>query len=261
MTEISIPKSHPRYRSLIERDLLGKGFEEGIVVPQGLIAHGRGEAFDYIIGERTLPEAARAAEVAVAMMLLAKHPVISVNGNAAALVPQHIVALSKETGAKIEVNLFYRTEARVRKIADHLKKHGATEVLGEKFIEGVPGLESERRKVDPEGIYKADLVLVMLEDGDRTEFLKKMGKTVIAIDLNPFSRTARMADVTIMDNITRALPLMVELAKTLKTKESNSLKELASGYNNQTKLAEYIDCIQKRLKEEADKLRSTGSMR
>ena len=32
---------------------------------------------------------------------------------------------------------------------------------------------------------KADTVLVPLEDGDRTEALVKMGKTVVAIDLNP----------------------------------------------------------------------------
>lgn len=225
------------------------------MVPQGLIAHGRGEAFDYIIGEKTIPEAAHAIDVSVALLLLAKHPVISVNGNAASLVPKEIVSLSNETGAKIEVNLFYRTEERVKKIVEHLKKHGAKEVLGEKYIEGIPGLESERRKVDPEGIFKADVVLVMLEDGDRTEFLKSMGKIVIAIDLNPFSRTARKADVTIMDNVTRALPLMVERAKEMKSWKKEELKKLISSYDNSLKLSQYVEYILKRLKEEAEKLK------
>ncbi|MGC8753146.1 MAG: 4-phosphopantoate--beta-alanine ligase [Fervidicoccaceae archaeon] len=255
MEAFNIPKSHPRYKSLLERELIVRGFKEGLVVPQGLIAHGRGEAFDYIIGERTIPEAAHAIDVSVAYLLLAKHPVISVNGNTAALAPREIVDLSKETGAKIEVNLFYRTEERIKKIIEHLKKYGASEVLGEKYIEGVPGLESERRKVDPEGIYKADVVLVMLEDGDRTEFLKSMGKTVIAIDLNPFSRTAKMASVTIMDNVTRALPLMVERAREMKAWGKEELGKLTSEYNNSVKLSQYVEYIMKRLSEEAERLR------
>jgi 4-phosphopantoate--beta-alanine ligase len=37
-----------------------------------------------------------------------------------------------------------------------------------------------------------------------------MGKRVITIDLNPLSRTARAADVTIVDELTRALPLLAQ---------------------------------------------------
>lgn len=50
------------------------------------------------------------------------------------------------------------------------------------------------------------MVLVPLEDGDRTEALRRMGKTVIAIDLNPLSRTSRAANITIVDNVIRAVP-------------------------------------------------------
>jgi 4-phosphopantoate--beta-alanine ligase len=57
-----------------------------------------------------------------------------------------------------------------------------------------------------EGIYSADTVLVPLEDGDRCAALAGMGKRVIAIDLNPLSRTARSATLTIVDELTRALP-------------------------------------------------------
>jgi 4-phosphopantoate--beta-alanine ligase len=63
---------------------------------------------------------------------------------------------------------------------------------------------------------RADTVLVPLEDGDRTEALVKMGKTVVAIDLNPMSRTARSADITIVDNVIRTLPIMVAMVKELK---------------------------------------------
>ena len=33
---------------------------------------------------------------------------------------------------------------------------------------------------------------------------------MITVDLNPMSRTARIATVTIVDNVTRALPALVE---------------------------------------------------
>jgi len=49
----NIPKSHPRYESLRTRDLIAGGVEKGIASIHGLIAHGRGEAFDYLIGEKT----------------------------------------------------------------------------------------------------------------------------------------------------------------------------------------------------------------
>jgi len=89
-----IPKSHPRYESLVMRKKIAKGVEEGIVHITGLIAHGRGEAFDYLIGEKTQDFAMRAAEAAAAFLKLAQHPVISVNGNVAALVAEEVVKLA-----------------------------------------------------------------------------------------------------------------------------------------------------------------------
>ncbi len=59
-----IPKSHPRYRSLLEREKLVEGFHKGLVAEAGLIAQGRGEAFDYLIGERTIPSALKATRAA-----------------------------------------------------------------------------------------------------------------------------------------------------------------------------------------------------
>ena len=50
-----IPKSHPRYVSLITREKVSQLMKKGLVHETGLIAHGRGEAFDYLIGEKTIP--------------------------------------------------------------------------------------------------------------------------------------------------------------------------------------------------------------
>ena len=48
MTEI--PDDHPRAESLRTRHRIEAGVEAGITHPQGLIAEGRGEAFDYLLG-------------------------------------------------------------------------------------------------------------------------------------------------------------------------------------------------------------------
>lgn len=251
--EIEIPRSHPRYESLMIRERLVKGFKEGYVVPQGLIAHGRGECFDYIIGERTIEPALKAIEAAAATLLLAKHPVISVNGNVAALAAEEVVKLARKVNAKIEVNLFYRTEERVRKIAEVLRESGAEEVLGvDDAVATIPELFSERRRVSPRGIYVADVVLVALEDGDRTEALRRMGKTVIAIDLNPLSRTSLAASITIVDNVVRALPRISEAVDRLKTRSRAELEAIVRNYNNAKVLAEVLLHIERRLRELAE---------
>jgi len=251
--EVEIPRSHPRYESLLIRERLVRGFKEGYVVLQGLIAHGRGECFDYIVGERTIEPALKAIEAAAAALLLAKYPVISVNGNVAALVAEEVVKLAKKVNAKIEVNLFYRTEERVKKIAEVLRESGADEVLGvDDAVATIPELFSERRRVSPRGIYIADVVLVALEDGDRTEALRKMGKTVIAIDLNPLSRTSLAASITIVDNVVRAIPRISEAVDRLKTKTGDELEAILRNYSNPRVLAEVLLHIERRLRELAE---------
>ena len=76
------------------RERLVAGVEAGITSVHGLIAQGRGEAFDYLIGEQSHPFALTAVEAAAALLLRARHPVISVNGNVAALAPREIVRLA-----------------------------------------------------------------------------------------------------------------------------------------------------------------------
>jgi len=215
MSEIEIPESHPRYESLLTRHRIEAGVEQGITSKQGLIAQGRGEAFDYLLGEQTTESAAAAERAAAAHLLLADHAVLSINGNVAALVPGEMVELAAATGADLEVNLFNRTEERMERIADHLREHGAEEVLGLEADGRIPGLDHERAKVDADGIGDADVVLVPLEDGDRAAALAEMGKTELVVDLNPMSRSAQTATVPIVDNIIRAVPAMTEHAREL----------------------------------------------
>ncbi|MFL6394546.1 MAG: 4-phosphopantoate--beta-alanine ligase [Nitrososphaeraceae archaeon] len=244
---INIPPNHPRAKSLHIRELLVAGFKDGLVVPEGLIAHGRGEAFDYLLGEHTSEAARAAAKAASSTLLLADHPVISVNGNVAALCAKEIVELSHITDAVIEVNLFYRTRQREIAIERELKKNKAGIVLGiKKSKASIPELQSERRRVDHNGIYKADAVFVPLEDGDRTEALVNIGKTVITIDLNPLSRTAKAAQITVVDNIIRAIPEMIIAAKHLKMKDKSTLKKIVEEFDNKSNLAESLRLIRDR---------------
>jgi 4-phosphopantoate--beta-alanine ligase len=112
-----------------------------------------------------------------------------------------------------------------------LKKSGAKEILGmdKKQSTKLKELDSARRIVDKNGIFSADVVLVPLEDGDRTIALKKAKKRIITFDLNPLSRTAQTADVTIVDNVTRAMKLLViESKKSRKQITFDNKKNLKS---------------------------------
>jgi 4-phosphopantoate--beta-alanine ligase len=234
--DVEIPEDHPRYQSLLTRHRIEAGVEAGITSKQGLIAEGRGEAFDYLLGERTTETADAAARAGAAQLLLADHAVISVNGNVAALVPEELVELAAATDADIEVNLFNRTEERMRAIADHLRDHGATDVKGLAADARIPGLEHERAKVDADGIADADVVLVPLEDGDRAEALAAMGKTEIVVDLNPLSRSAQSAAIPIVDNIVRAVPNVTAHARELADCTREELEAVVAGFDREAAL-------------------------
>ncbi|MFW9848990.1 MAG: phosphopantothenate/pantothenate synthetase [Candidatus Thorarchaeota archaeon] len=234
MTRIVIPEDHPRKVSLDTRERIIEGHDLQIVATAGLLAHGRGEAFDYFIGEETNEQAQSAIRAAVAAMLTAKHPVISVNGNVCSLVPDDLVQLSELTNAPLEINLFYYRKEREDAILRALHDAGASKVLGthDRPSTTIPELSSNRRKVDPDGIGSADLVLVPLEDGDRTEALSKTGKFVVTIDLNPISRTAVYSDITIVDNIVRAMPLMVRYAREMASLSKDALQQIIDDFDN-----------------------------
>lgn len=243
------PKSHPRYLSNCFRDLLSQGVENNITSLQGLTAHGRGEAFDYLIGEKTNAYARIALKTACRLLKEARHPVLSVNGNTAVLVPKELVMLSKIIPAHLEVNLFHKSRIREKNIVALLRKHGAGEVLlPDKGI--IPGIDSNRRMISSYGQLRADVIFVPLEDGDRTEALVKMGKRVITVDLNPLSRSARKASVTIVDNITRCLPLMIREMNVLNRRGYKRYNIM--NYNNQLMLKQVLLHIAKRLQSLAE---------
>lgn len=240
-----IPKTHPRYKSLLLRDKVKNAFKEGYLADSGMIAHGRGETFDYLIGEKTTKPGKKACRVAVATLLLAKNPVLSVNGNTTALAIDEIIELAKELNAKIEINLFYRTPERVAIITKMFKDKGWKNILGtnDEKLEYINNLNSPRATASKEGSYISDAILVPLEDGDRAEVLVKNGKKVITIDLNPLSRTAKMSTITIVDNVVRAIPLMIEIANDLKNKDKKYLKEIINNFSNEKNLKESLACI------------------
>ncbi len=171
---------------------------------EGLTSHGRGEAFDYLFGEKTSVSALAAEKLAARVLLAAKHPVLSINGNTAALAAKEIALLQKASGAEVEVNLFHRTEERLILVSRVLEEAGC--VVSKGPVERCVPLPHDRGLCRPEGIGSADVVLVPLEDGDRCEALVSMGKLVITVDLNPIDRTSKTATLPIVDEVTRALP-------------------------------------------------------
>ena len=242
-----IPKNHPRYLSLKTREQIAAGVKNGIVHTTGLIAHGRGEAFDYLLGETTITYADQATKTAAAALLVAKNPVISINGNVAVLSAADCVSLAKKIPAKLEVNLFHRTSERIEKIIDLLDEAGAPAVYGKSGDAHIPGLDHDRGICDKEGIFSSDVILVPLEDGDRCKALKKMGKTVITIDLNPLSRTSQTADITIVDNLIRAIPNLDKWVDEIKNLEGNALQDLVNKWDNSENLHHVKQYMGKRL--------------
>ena len=238
-----LSKAHPRYESLVLRDKIVKASKEGLLADSAMIAHGRGEAFDYLLGEKTTIPAKRAMYVTVALMILSKNPVISVNGNTTALAIDEIIEFAKAVDAKIEINLFYRTDKRVDKLTQLYKDHGYPEILGsnDDDIMYINEIKNPRASASKTGIYSADTILVPLEDGARAEILSKSGKNIITIDLNPLSRTSKMSDVSIVDNVVRAIPFMTKIADDLKSQDKELLKGMIKDFDNKTNLEESLN--------------------
>ena len=248
MTDFAADKSHPRYESLLKRHYLEDAAKKGMLADSAMIAHGRGEAFDYLLGEQTTDFALQSTKNAVGHLANAKRPVICLNGNTTALAGYELMKVAEILNCPIEVNIFYRTEQRINVIFEHLNeikdKHSLNvELLGEAPDSLIPGLKGPRAKCCKNGIIDSDVILVPLEDGDRCEALVAMGKTVIVVDLNPRSRSAQMASITIVDEITRVAKNMIKLLETNKELEididfdnslniKNSLEFIASKFSN-----------------------------
>lgn len=195
------------------RHRLEQAAKKGMLADSALIAHGRGEAFDYLLGEQTTPSALRATHHALGLLMTAKKPVLSLNGNTVALAGKEILQLAAHLRCPVEINIFYRTPERMNALLAHLNVLQSeldidVTILGENPDARIPGLEGPRAKCCSTGIFGSDVLLVPLEDGDRCEALVAMGKTVIVIDLNPLSRTAQTATVSIIDELSRVITNM-----------------------------------------------------
>lgn len=246
MIKKSADPKHPRFLSNFYRDLLSEGVHKGITSLQGLTAHGRGETFDYLIGEITCSFARTSIEASACLFLLSKYPVISVNGNTAILAGKELVKLSKLLNAPLEINLFHASKSRERKIYAHLQKLGGVNILVPDKTK-IKGVYSNRKMISWFGQKKADVVFISLEDGDRTKALIGLGKKIITIDLNPLSRTANDATITIVDNIVRALPLLTDTIIQFRPLSQKELQGKLNFYDNKKNLARVLRFIRKRL--------------
>ena len=230
---VEIPDGHPRKASLMARQRMVEAARMGLLAESAMIAHGRGEAYDYLLGERTIESASRAISETAARLHEAQNPVISVNGNTVVLAGKDLVRLAAIIGCPIEVNLYYRTDERIggllsllgeqrEEVASDFAPSGwvgdwrnrvlSVPLLGSEPDGSISGLEGPRSLCCSDGLERADVVLVPLEDGDRCEALISLGKQVLVIDLNPLSRTARNATVTIVDEVSRAASELVKSA-------------------------------------------------
>lgn len=201
------------------REHLAEMVDRGLVNPTGLISHGRGEAFDYLMGEKSIEPVLEAEKAAAAFLLRAKKPIVCVNGNSIALEPKGLIALAKAIPSKMEVNIFHRTEERMEMLIRYMEEQGAEGILGRNPDARIPNLTSDRALCTKEGIYDSDVIVVPIEDGDRAEALIAMGKIVISIDLNPLSRTSRVASVPISDEISRAVENITRYIQELRGKD------------------------------------------
>lgn len=228
---VEIPKSHPRRNSLLSRKMIVEATKKGLLADSAMIAHGRGEAFDYLLGEKTSNSARLAIKESAARLVSSKNPVISINGNTAVLAGKSLIRVAAVLNCPIEINIYYRTDERINNIYSLLEEEKkilcqenapknwkgdwksaimSVEILGKENDGRIDGLEGPRSICSANGIQKADVILVPLEDGDRCEALVSLGKQVLVVDLNPLSRTAKMATVTIVDEISRAAKLILE---------------------------------------------------
>ena len=248
MIKTSADPKHPRFLSNFYRDLLSEGVRKGITSLQGLTAHGRGETFDYLMGEKTCSFARLSIHAAASLLLLSKFPVISVNGNTVILSGKGLVKLSQLINCPLEINLYHASKLRERKIFTYLQNLGGMNILLPDKTK-IKGIYSNRKMISKSGQKMADLVFIPLEDGDRTRALIHLGKKVITIDLNPLSRTANDATITIVDNIVRALPLLIQVITQFRQLSRNELQSKLNSYDNKKNLARALRFIRKRLAE------------
>ena len=70
-----------------------------------------------------------------------------------------------------------------------------------------------------------------------------MGKNVITVDLNPLSRTAKAASITMVDNLVRVMPALVQKARALKGKDEKTLRQLVELFDNEENISQSLAII------------------
>ena len=135
-----VPESHPLFASLMARKKLTEAAAAGLLADSALIAHGRGEAFDYLLQERTCDAARQAIRVCAASLASAKSPVISVNGNTVALAGPELLACAAVLECPIEVNIYYRTPERMTALLSKLDEQKVE--AGRKYPDLVTKIEA-----------------------------------------------------------------------------------------------------------------------
>ena len=168
-----IPKDHPRYTSLVTRKHLADCARKGIFRGKDLPPTGAARR-SITCSAKKQAKAPAGLNTWPALLRTASRPVISVNGNTAALAAREIALLQKACGAKVEVNLFHRTRNACSRSKPLLRDAGADVFSGQ--AERLLPLSHDRAFSRRDGMYAADVVLVPLEDGDRCEVLVDMGK-------------------------------------------------------------------------------------
>ena len=133
-----IPDSHPRKASLMARQSLVEAAAQGLLAESAMIAHGRGEAFDYLLGEQTIQSAQDATREVAARLVRARKPILSLNGNAIALAGAEFLTVASQLNCPIEINIFYRTPERMGALLGNLKMLNTKLGLDVEILEGVP---------------------------------------------------------------------------------------------------------------------------
>ena len=70
---------------------------------------------------------------------------------------------------------------------------------------------------------------------------------MIVVDLNPFTRSSKKATITIVDNIIRAIPLLIKQIRQLKKSNKNKLKKILKNHKNKKNLKKAIKEINNNL--------------
>ncbi|VUT26291.1 MAG: 4-phosphopantoate--beta-alanine ligase [Candidatus Methanolliviera sp. GoM_oil] len=226
MTEI--PKSHPRYASLITRERLIEAYEEGILDEGALIEFGREEAVDYLIGERTIEEAYRSTKVAVSYILLSKNPMIVLDGVCIALAASEIKKICGALGLSVYIGEDL-SEVRERLV-------------------GRLSLSPMKEGIEPKERMDTDLLIVH----GKNKIFRDFNGRKIYFGLKIFSNDLKEMDVVILDSVVRFFSTIEEIFNKLREKSRRELIEITKDYNKGEILIDTLNFVVKRIERISD---------